>query len=147
MGAIAVTVIGVGAYGVFPQKSRTAEWHKKGYVAARDGHATINAVRRFFHSVFGSVRYQHVPDSDKMVIHRAALVKRGYVEAVVFSVSNVTSSQAAWAVHKANRAGPRLEHFGLEKYGEHGVRIWAATNDLVRWEQIVRSVDVASGSQ
>jgi hypothetical protein len=140
-----IGVIVIAASVLFIAVSRagkTVDYHRREYVAARDGREAFNVIRGLLNLVSGEVRYQHVSDSDRMVVHRAALIKRGYAEAAIFSVSNQTSHRVVLLLHRANRSGPELEHFGLETYGEDSLRIWAATNDLVKWEQMVRKLDV-----
>jgi len=114
------------------------------------------AVLDFLGQMVGKAPMTTVRDEDEMAqekFHERALIKMGYLEEHLVTVSNQPAGTvmmaACTAAAAAGFVGREYTRFGL--VGTNTIRLVTLTNDaaarLSRWEQLIRKADVPPGGK
>jgi hypothetical protein len=136
IGAIAVVVIGAGAYVFSQPKEGTVEWHKQ---------ACESEARRIFKpTLFDRARraLDLPPRPNRYREHRRALVNLGYLEERQFILTNkpakVLPALRQWATNDLRQ--DRL--WSMDVISNNILTVRAERHSLPKWEEAVRRIDV-----
>lgn len=144
IGAIAAVVIGVAAYVLSQQKEGTAEYHEKQYRKIRQ----VSAVDRLVFTRGPQwLRQAWINRRQRRLFyHHDALLRLGYFEQRVFSISNQPPLKIVRAVY--SQAGFTVEDFSRVT-GTHtnSITVLASSDEMAKWEELIPKADVPEGGQ
>jgi hypothetical protein len=150
--AIAVVVIGIGAYVLSQPRKGTVEWHKKQYLNAMKW-SWSHRLMVTWDRIRGKGRSPHrILDAralERRDEHRAALLRFGYLQERKFWLTNQSARQVAFSVStKAAEkvlVDERRSFLTLMIYGPGETNLLtliAVGEDVPIWEELIRKADV-----
>jgi len=149
IGLVAVVAIGVGVFVVLQPRKGTVEWHKREYVAARDGQPVLRWIRRIWVGIMGTGGGYEPGGWNEMLVHEDALRRLGYLEERMITVSNCPARFISrLAFDMSRRAVPRDEPLGvyvLDRNTNH-LQVIAPPKYHLVVEQVIRGLDVPKRS-
>jgi hypothetical protein len=148
--ALAVLVIGVGAFVLSQPKKGSLEWHKQEYQDARmrlNRYTFADRARRVWARIMGKPvlpLVEEVKLRQKVIDHEAALLEIGFLAKRELSVEGRSSGVALWQTKSkelvTGYARWRVTGMHSENVTQRGnviyvIEVVAPTNDFSKWEE------------
>jgi hypothetical protein len=147
IGAIAVVVLGAGAvwYSTcINRRENSVEYHKREYLAARDGRPLMNELRSFWGELTGQ-KVRHRMSLFKLQRHEQALLRLGYWR----EETVIVNMPAAKVWGTAVKNGVNLWRHPLTKeicvvapVGTNTILVRAVPDHIPIWKRLIREADV-----
>ena len=138
---VVATVIAVVALANRPGEN-SIEYHKTGYIVARDGRVWTERLRNVCRGMVGEApRWQ--TDMERMNRHERALIKLGYLEERTVVVSNRHAPAIILVLpHPLPFPSDPEMQTRIRAEGRNKLVIVGLRDDMPKWEKLVRDADV-----
>jgi len=142
IGLLIVSAIGTAVFFLSQAKRGSVEWHKREYLKARDWGRVEQWIE--INAPYHLSKAHAERKAKRTEIHLKALFELGYFEERVFVLSNSLTKErgnAFWTLHHVF-TNDVLDVSGIKDMGTNTVTVVGLREELPRWQEAVRKMDV-----
>jgi len=145
IGAMAVAVIGVAAYFLSQPRKGTLEYHKKGFLRAKNSWLLGKWLAKPAMSRLNRVYCQY--KAERAVFHEEALIELGFLHYRTFALSNSQPYEAVYKLRTDSGGAllfnPDLAYCEFMEAGTNGVFVVGTASVIDRCKEVIRDLELS----